>query len=93
MNAWSDVIRGSLIVAFATLSLSRRFAWAQWGTTAVGVWLLFAPLIFWTPSAATYANDTLTGALVIAFSILVPMMPGMAMEGMMDDSDMPPGWT
>ncbi|GLQ54748.1 NAD-dependent epimerase/dehydratase family protein [Devosia nitrariae] len=93
MNAWSDVVSGLLIIGFATLSLSRKLAWAQWGTAAVGTWLLFAPLIFWTPSAATYANDTLIGALVIAFSILVPMMPGMAMEGMMDDSDMPPGWT
>ncbi|WP_205518830.1 vitamin K epoxide reductase family protein [Pseudotabrizicola algicola] len=33
------------------------------------------------------------GALVITFAILVPMMPGMSHEGMMDSSDMPPGWT
>jgi len=51
------------------------------------------PLIFWTPNAAVYANDTLVGALVITFAILVPMMPGMSHEGMMDSSDMPPGWT
>lgn len=51
------------------------------GNTAVGVWLLFAPLFFWAPSAAVYANDTLVGALVITRSILVPMMPGMSHEG------------
>ena len=33
------------------------------------------------------------GALVITFSILVPMMPGMSMESMMDKSDIPIGWT
>ncbi len=93
LTAWSDVISGLLIMGFAALSLSPRFSWAQWANTAVGVWLLFAPLIFWTPSAAVYANDTFVVALVIAFAILVPMMPGMSHEGMMDKSDMPPGWT
>jgi uncharacterized membrane protein len=57
------------------------------------LWLLFAPLIFWSPSAAVYANDTFIGALVITFAILVPMMPGMSHKGMMDSSDKPVGWT
>ncbi|KGM56793.1 DNA polymerase III subunit epsilon [Lysobacter arseniciresistens ZS79] len=95
-SAWlgrSDVISGLLIMLFGALSLSPRFSWAQWANAAVGVWLLFAPLVFWTPSAAVYANDTLVGALVIAFAILVPMMPGMGMAGMMDKSDVPPGWS
>ncbi len=91
--AWSDVISGLLIMVFGVLSLAQRLAWAQWANTVIGLWLLFAPLIFWAPSAAVYANDTLIGALVIAFSILVPMMPGMSHEGMMDPSDMPAGWT
>lgn len=93
LTAWSDLVSGILIMVFAGLSLSPRFSWAQWANTAVGVWLLFAPLFFWAPSAAVYANDTFVGALVITFSILVPMMPGMSHEGMMDDSEMPPGWT
>lgn len=95
-SAWlgrSDLISGLLIMLFGALSLSPRFSWAQWANAAVGVWLLFAPLLFWTPSAAVYANATLVGGLVIAFAILVPMMPGMSMAGMMDKSDLPPGWT
>ena len=95
-SAWlgySDVISGLLVMLFGTLSLSPRFSWAQWANAAVGVWLLFAPLLFWAPSAAAYANDTLIGGLVIAFAILVPMMPGMGMAGMMDKSDLPAGWT
>jgi uncharacterized membrane protein len=90
---WSDLASGLLIMLLGALSLSPRLSWAQWANTLVGIWLLFAPLVFWSPGAAVYANDTLVGALVIAFSILVPMMPGMSPEGMMDQSDVPIGWT
>ncbi|MGS1016099.1 NAD-dependent epimerase/dehydratase family protein [Allosphingosinicella humi] len=90
----SDFASGLLIALFGALSLSKRTAWwAQWAVTFVGLWLLFAPMIFWTPSAAQYLNDMIVGALVIAFSVLVPMMPGMSMEGMMDPKVVPPGWT
>jgi nucleoside-diphosphate-sugar epimerase len=90
---WSDIAVGVLLMLFGALALSRRLAWAQWATTAFGLWLLFAPLVFWTPSAAAYINDTAIGALAIIFSILVPMMPGMSHSGMMDTSIVPPGWT
>jgi uncharacterized membrane protein len=90
----SDVISGLLIIVFAAFSLSRRTSWwAQWANAAVGFWLLMAPLVFWAPSPAAYGNDTLIGALVIAFAVLVPMMPGMSMEGMMQKADVPPGWS
>lgn len=90
---WSDIASGLLLMLFGCLSLAQRFSWAQWGTTSVGLWLLFAPLFFWTPSTAAYNNDTAVGALAIVFSVLVPMMPGMSHEGMMDESVIPPGWT
>ena len=90
----SDVVSGLLIACFGALSLSKRSAWfGQWANAAVGVWLLFVPLLFWTPSAAQYQNNLLVGSLVIAFSVLVPMMPGMSMAGMMDPKVVPPGWT
>lgn len=91
--AVSDLASGVLVVLFAALSLSPRLSWAQWANAVVGAWLLFAPLVFWSPSAAVYNNDTLVGALVIAFAILVPMMPGMSHASMMDRSDLPPGWS
>lgn len=93
LTGWNDVAVGLLIVIFAAFSLSPRRGWAQWANACLGVWLLAAPLAFWTPSPAVYANDTLIGALVVAFSLLVPMMPGMSVEGMMDRTDVPPGWT
>jgi hypothetical protein len=57
------------------------------------VWLLFAPILFWAPTAAEYTNDTLVGALVIAFAVLVAGMPGMDISVMMNGPDIPPGWS
>lgn len=92
--AISDVASGLAIALFGALSLSKRTAWfGQWSVAFVGIWLLFAPLVFWSPSAAQYQNNLIVGALVIAFSVLVPMMPGMSMEGMMDSKNIPPGWS
>ncbi|MDD3762909.1 MAG: heavy metal-binding domain-containing protein [Nevskiales bacterium] len=91
---WSDVASGILVILFSALSADawRRNPWAQWANAFVGLWLLFAPLMFWTPLPEAYANGTLVGALVIALSVLIPMMPGMSMAGMMGKPDVPPGW-
>ena len=90
--AWSDIAAGALVIVLGALSLSRRQGWAQWGVAFVGLWLLFAPIVFWAPAPVMYLNDTLVGTLLIAFSVLIPMMPGMSMEGMMGAPDIPPGW-
>ncbi|WP_231733654.1 vitamin K epoxide reductase family protein, partial [Sphingomonas sp. CCH9-H8] len=92
--AISDLLSGLAIALFGALSLSSRTkTWAQWAVAFVGIWLFFAPLIFWSPSAAQYNNNLLVGSAVIALSVLVPMMPGMSMAGMMDPKNIPPGWT
>lgn len=88
----SDLVSGALLLVFGLLSISKRVAWAPWAVAAVGFWLLFAPLVFWAPTAALYANDTAVGALAITFSVLIPMMPGMSHEGMMQRAWIPPGW-
>lgn len=89
----SDVITGLLIIVFGFLSLSRDNGWARWITAFLGTWLLFAPLVFWTPSAAVYANDTLIGALVILFAVVVSPPPGIGVLGRMSGPDTPPGWS
>ena len=92
--AISDVVSGLAIALLGALSLAPRTkTWAQWAVAFIGIWLFFAPLIFWSPSAAQYNNDLLIGSAVIALSVLVPMMPGMSMAGMMDPKNIPPGWT
>jgi uncharacterized membrane protein len=87
---WSDLVSGFLIVVFAGLSLSARRLWAPWVVCGVGLWLLFAPLVLWAPAAADYANDTLVGALVIAFAIMIPGIPGMRPA---PGPEAPPGWS
>jgi hypothetical protein len=89
----SDMVSGLALMVFGALSLNPRFKWAQWASTTVGLWLLVAPLVFWTPSAGAYANDTLVGALAVGLSTLVPLMPGMADAAMMDQNTVPPGWS
>lgn len=84
---WSDIVSGVLLIVLAVLALYPRNWWAAWANGFVGAWLLFAPLIFWAPTAAAYLNDTLVGALVIGFSILIPH--SMPMAG----PDTPPGWS
>ena len=89
----SDLASGAAIMVFAALSVSPNRGWPRWANCFIGIWLLFAPLVFWAPTAAGYVNDTLIGALVIAFTVLVPGMPGMSMEAMMSGPDVPPGWS
>lgn len=91
LMAASDVLSGLAIMLFAVLSL-KRVSWAQWANTVMGLWLMSAPLVFWTPSPASYGNGVLIGGLLIAFTTLVPMMPGMSMSGMMQKASVPPGW-
>ena len=89
-DTWTHLTAGLLLVLFGLLSVNPRRTWAPWGSSVVGIAIIFAPLVFWAPSAASYTNDTLVGALVVALSILVPGMPGM-MD--MAGADIPPGWT
>jgi uncharacterized membrane protein len=89
---WSDLLSGVLLVIFGWRTLTPGRPVSKWLACFVGVWLQFAPLVFWSPSPAAYLNDTLVGMLVIALTILVPGMPGMMMI-MKPGPTVPPGWT
>ena len=84
---WNDIIGGALLMTLAAVVLVFRNGWANYANGFVGLWLLFAPIIFWAPTPAAYLNDTLVGILVITFSVLVVMR--MEMSG----PDVPPGWS
>lgn len=92
---WNDVVSGIVIATLGVLTLWPRFDLARWGLCFSGIWLLFAPLVFWATDSGAYANDTLVGALVIAFSVLIPMMPSHAHHEVMmtPGPDTPPGWS
>jgi hypothetical protein len=91
--ALSDVSAGALLIVFATIALSGRAGWARWAAAAIGFWLLFAPLLFWTPNAAIYLNDTLVGMLVIAFAVALPPEPGVSPVAATTGPDIPLGWS
>jgi uncharacterized membrane protein len=84
---WSDVLSGACALGMSLFALGRRRGLVSWLISVVGLWLLLAPLVFWAPDAAAYANDTLVGGLLIAFGLIIPM--GMKMKG----PAVPPGWS
>lgn len=89
---WSDIISGALLVFFGWRSLTPNRPISMWICCFIGVWLTFAPIILWSPSAAAYLNDTFVGALVIALTVLIPGMPNMMMHMEMGPTT-PPGWS
>jgi uncharacterized membrane protein len=92
---YSDLISGALLIVFGLLSSNPFRLWAPWAACFVGVWLLFAPLVFWAPGAAAYFTDSVIGMMVIALSVLIPEMPGMMamMMKMPPGPETPPGWS
>jgi nucleoside-diphosphate-sugar epimerase/uncharacterized membrane protein len=88
----SDIGAGIVLIVLASLSLSPRFAWARWATAVVGLWLMFAPLVFWSTSAAAYLNGTLVGMLVIGFAALARPAPGISPVAALTGPVTPPGW-
>lgn len=91
--ATSDIISGIALAVFAALSLSWRLTWARWVCAAIGAWVMSAPLIFWAPTAAGYLNDTLVGALVIAFAVALPPEPGVSPVAAVTGPLTPVGWS
>jgi hypothetical protein len=67
----SDIVCGLLFVIFGLFSLAPKRAWPGWAVGIVGLWLQLAPLVFWAPYALMYVNDTLVGAIAIAFAFLI----------------------
>lgn len=84
----SDQIGGIVLIFLAALSFRRM--WASWALAMVGVWLQFAPLLFWAREPAAYLNDTLIGSLIIALSVLIPGATSRFAE---KGPSIPPGWS
>lgn len=90
---WSDIVSGIVLTGLAFLSLSWRLVMVRLAVAAVGLWILFAPLIFWTPSAAAFLNGTLVGTLVMGFALAVRPEPGVSPLAATTGADIPPGWS
>ena len=88
----SDVASGALLVLLGLASVSWRLAPLRWASALVGIWVMFAPLVFWTGSAAAYVNATLVGAAVTALAAALPPSPGIAPAAALTGPTVPPGW-
>lgn len=93
--AWNSLATGTLVLLFSLVNLQPNNTYARWANTLLGLWLLFAPLVFWYDAAAATDAHWLAGALLVALNVLIPMMPGrLHHEAMMAPGpDVPPGWT
>lgn len=89
---WSDIISGVLLIIFGWRGLTPNRPVSLWICCFIGIWLTMAPILFWSPTAVAYYNDTLVGALIIALTILIPGMPNMIMYMKMGP-ETPPGWS
>jgi nucleoside-diphosphate-sugar epimerase/uncharacterized membrane protein len=95
-NSWlgmAEIVTGLAVMLFSGLAMKRHRGWAAWIVSALGCWLLLAPLLFWTTSAAAYGSDTLIGMLLITFAVILPPQPGIAREALATKGDVPLGWS
>jgi hypothetical protein len=89
---WSDVASGLLLIVLGFRSIVPDRPFSLWGACFVGIWLSFAPILFWAPTALGYLNNTIVGVLVIALAVVIPGMPNMAVHTKAGP-EMPPGWS
>jgi len=92
LMTWSNVVSGAALVVLGWRMLRRGRPVAWWLACVVGVWLVFAPVLFWSPTASGFYNDSIVGLALIALTILIPGMPAMATYMQMGPPR-PPGWT
>lgn len=89
---WSDVLSGLLLVVLGWRALTPDRPVSRWAACFVGIWLVFAPVVLWSPTASGFLNDSVVGLLVIALTILIPGMPNMV-KFMETGPSTPPGWS
>lgn len=88
----SDMVAGLLLFAAGLASLSWRLPQARFAAAAVGCWIMFAPLVFWTDNGVAYLNGTLVGMLAVAFALCLPPMPGVSPVAAQTGPTIPKGW-
>lgn len=88
----SDMITGGVIIIASIFAIkANRFGFlCLWIICFAGLWLNFAPLIFWAKMPVEYLNDTVTGILAVLFSLIIPGLPGKVED---KGHEIPVGWT
>ncbi len=87
---YGDLAAACALIVLGLCFRSFRGVWKTWLLALIGVWLSFAPLLFWAPSAAIYLNGTLAGVAVLGIFLMMPIVPNMTPE---TGPSVPPGWS
>lgn len=87
---YSDLISGSFVIIASIIALKFKLDSMKWFIGSIGLWLTFAPLALWAPDAASYANDTLIGSLLMVCSLVVPSIDE---SHSVEDTGIPSGWS
>jgi nucleoside-diphosphate-sugar epimerase/uncharacterized membrane protein len=85
----SSIVSGLFVIVFSTLSLWLLWQWPRWLSVMVGLWILTAPLAFWTNSAADYSTGNLLGFLIIFCGSFQPSKQYFSVPASLDS---PRGW-
>ena len=88
----SQTLSGLALVVLGGLSLSARLWLARWAAAAVGLWVIFAPMLFWSPSSAAFLNGMLVGSLAMGLAVGLRPDPGVTAAAELTGPLTPPGW-
>jgi nucleoside-diphosphate-sugar epimerase len=88
----SNIGAGLLLFVFGMLSLSWRMPWARFAVAALGCWIMFAPLVFWSENGAAYLNGTIVGMLAVGFALCLLPTPGISSLAARSGPTIPKGW-
>lgn len=83
---------GLAVMVLSVLSMSWRLAKLRWVTAAVGVWVMFAPLLFWSSTPGLYTAGTLMGLLIAGFAVAVRPPPPISPVAALTGPVVPKGW-
>jgi uncharacterized membrane protein len=85
----SDRICGLVAIIASFFALRGGFL-SPWVIAFTGVYLQLAPMLFWAKDSSAYLNDTVSGILLILFSLIFPGIKGVMDE---DKGQIPKGWS
>lgn len=69
----SSVLSGLLVIILSILAYIFLWQWPRWCSALLGFWILFAPLVFWSESAADYSGGNLIGFLITLCGAFRPL--------------------
>ncbi|MGQ3017061.1 vitamin K epoxide reductase family protein [Phenylobacterium sp.] len=88
-----QIASGLALMGLGALALSARLWIARWGAAAIGLWIMFAPILFWTPSSAAFLNGILVGGLAMGLAVGLRPDPGVTAAAELAGPMTPPGWS